>query len=724
MKIDKAKLHYYIFIALFVVLNIASTFIVTTEKLNRYIISFDYTFGGIVNSILGNAFILFLFLFIVLNIAKKPKTRLRSLLAFTLFLNTALYAINVFNRFYGTSFTFNALAIFKNPGDGFGMTLVWEALRELFTYYRIILFIPFAVLVTYYLIIRNKGLQEVEMPKITMKTNISKLIFVVLLFFVNISFFVSRASNINIVESSKATYATQNLGLYNFLLLDSMGFDYETAHKDFSETKEVLDYYNKNKEEYKNFIDNKIYTNSPVLSDVNNISGKLIEGLNQDDKVTGILKDYNMVLIHLETFNSFLLELPEIGKHFYNLNALLEQSYVFENFYTNVGLGNSFDAELAVQTGLMPNGTSTIAWDFNEELEDKNFDYQTLPKMFNERDYITNSFHGNNEGFYNRVNAHPKLFGFDLFKSKEYLLEDKETTIEEIQEKYQHESNQWITDRAMLDYLNEDITGFINNNEKFMQFLITLMPHTPYHFDPYYPNPKETDLYSEELVNSLDITTLRYLNYVKYYDEFFRILFENVNGYGDDYVYDEANLYNRKKTAFVFYGDHGSGIKNYDLNTLFGQELNQLESRQKLLKTTAFIYVPGDNIVSTTYENGRTVNFREGLLKGKQSLTRGQLDLHRTVVDLFDLPIAEDDYLFGVHGMSNEPTFSLDNKSLDYATDKFLATLKNNRLVHSLNNSLIDIDEVERIKKHIVNFKKHSDIAMNNNLYKEFKKKK
>ena len=61
--INKPRLQYYIFILLFLSLNILATFIITTEALNRYIIAFDYTLGGILNSIIGNAFILLIIVF-------------------------------------------------------------------------------------------------------------------------------------------------------------------------------------------------------------------------------------------------------------------------------------------------------------------------------------------------------------------------------------------------------------------------------------------------------------------------------------------------------------------------------------------------------------------------------------------------------------------------------------------------------------------------------------
>ncbi|VEU80074.1 LTA synthase family protein [Haploplasma axanthum] len=723
MQEKESKKTYYKFVIAFIVLNVLATYIVTTEALNRYIIAFDYTTMGVINSLIGNIAFLLLVFFLITLVVKKPKSRMFVMLSLTFALNTSLFAINVYNRYYGTSFTFKALSIFRNPSEGFGFTIIYEAIRELVTYYRVILFLPFVVLAIMYFKSKKKGIKELEIKKPTIKLALSKFLLVSSLVVINLGVFGTTIQGKEIIESAKPTYATQNLGLYNYLVLDLMGFDYDTVEVNEENVKDILDRYNKNKDEYTNIIDGKKYSKNVKLSDVENINGQLIDNLNPEDSINGILKDYNLVLVHLETFNHFLLEMPKVNKYLYNLKALLEESYVFNNFHTNVGLGTSFDAELAVLTGLLPNGTSTLSWDFDKTIPEKNFDFQSVPKMFNELGYKTNSFHGNSEQFYNRIEAHPNLFGFNKFNGRDTILKDLgyEDSLEgllDLKEKYGHDAGMWISDRATFKYFNDKINYEYEMNEKFMSFVITMLPHTPFYYDPYYPNPLETDLYDQEFIKSIDIVTLKYLNYMKYYNEMFKYMFEDVNGYGTDYEYSEDNLYKRKKIAYVFYGDHGSALKANDINTLFNNELSSLEIRQKLLQTMSFIYVPGENTVTKEID-GHTITYREGLLKGEQNLVRGQTDLYRTIVDLFGLPIKDSDYLFGVHGMSTEPTYSIDNKTLDIVTDEFFGTVRNSNSYIIFNN--ITLEEIERIKLAIIKLKKNSDIAMNNNMYKSFK---
>lgn len=724
MEDKKTKFLYNIFIILFITLNILNTFIVTTQTFNRYIVPFDYNVSGVVNSIIGNLAVMLFFMAIVGLFIKNPKIKLISMFVSSFILNFALFGANIYNRYYGTSFTLKALTIFQNPSEGFGLTIAFEAFKELITYYRIILFIPTIALGFLFFKLMKRNLTTITFRTKTIKTALSKSFIIILLVFTNLIVFINKSTGIEIIDSAKPTYATQNIGIYQFTFLELLGFDYNNVYSENmnNDIYETLTKFNKNQDEYVNVIDNKTYTKNVKLKDISNISGDLVSNLNGDDYVTGILEDYNLVLIHLESFNHFLLELPEVSNHLFNMKNIMSESYVFNNFYTNVGLGNSFDAEVAIMTGLNANGTSTLAWDYNKELDDKNFNFQTIPKMFLNKGYTTHSIHGNTGEFYNRINFHPEVFGIENTYFKEDFIKDEtisgtlestEDVMDHIIEKYQHNSGMWITDRLVYDRMNEQMTANSKNNQKYMMYAITMLPHTPYHYDPYYPNPKETDLYNPEYIKKLDLQTIRYINYMKYYDEMFRVLFEDVNGYNDDYELNVNNVYKHDKTAYVFYGDHGSGISKSDLDTLYGEKQDPLESRRKLLQTTSFIYVPGENLNSN--------NFREGLLKGEQNLVRGQTDLFRTITDLFNLPINDNDFMFSVHGMSEEPAFSIDNRTGDLVTDYFVGSMRNEF-------NFIELDKLEGLdikvlKDSIVKFKVASDMAINKNLYYKFKKR-
>lgn len=715
----KLKTTYKLYIVLFVVLNILNTFVVTTHKLNRYIVPFDYSFLGIANSIIGNAAVIIFFMLLLGTILKKPKSRVIGILVATFLLNFLLFWSNIFNRYYGTSFSIRTLSMFKNPPEGFGLSIAFEAFKELITYYRIILFIPtFVIAILAYRLIKN-NIGMIDLRKYKIKNVLSKFFLILILSMINLNVFTRSVENTEVIESAMPTYATQNIGIYQFYFLELVGFDHTqyAVNNNQDEVKEVLDSFNKNKDSYTNIIDGKTYDYNVLKRDISDISGSLIDNLNDDDSINGLLEDYNLVLIHLESFNHFLLEVEETRLQLPNLTAILEESYVFNNFYTNVGIGNSFDAEIAVLTGLNANGTSTLAWEFDEERLEKNFNFQTIPKLFNKEGYKTVSTHGNTNLFYNRGIVHPKMFGFnEMYFREEFITNNGflETEVTEaldyLGNLVNHHAGAWVSDRLVFKNLNDQIKELTNRDEQFMMYAISILPHTPYLHDPYHETTEST-LYPEKYLSNLDNVTIRYINYLKYYNEVFRSLFEDVNGYGDDYVFDEANLYNHKKTAFLFYGDHGSGISNGDISKLLKTDLDALEERQELLQTIAFLYVPGETIGEH--------NFREGLIKGNQDLVRGQTDLFRTIIDLFNLETKSNDYIFGVNGFSNEPAYSIDNRTGDVVTDDVFFSLRNS--YYNLINLEYDIEKMSDLKDEIIKFKLASDNAVNGNLFRKFR---
>ena len=228
-------------------------------------------------------------------------------------------------------------------------------------------------------------------------------------------------------------------------------------------------------------------------------------------------------------------------------------------------------------------------------------------------------------------------------------------------------------------------------------FGITMLPHIPYRYDPYDQIDGERESLYPEFENLVDKQTMRYLNFMEYYNDLFKSwMFPN--------NYSEIP----KNTAFLFYGDHGSTINNGDLDILYKreEEMSNIEMRKLLLQTTSFLYVPDENGI--------------GKLKGSQSLVRGQSDLFRTVVDLFDLPISTNNNVYGVHGLSREKTFAIDNKALDVVMDGYIFNLKNN--IEIFKTVDVDLNELAKIKRQINNFKYYSDMVLYYNLFDDLKK--
>lgn len=121
-------------------------------------------------------------------------------------------------------------------------------------------------------------------------------------------------------------------------------------------------------------------------------------------QLEGAAKGKNLIIIQLESFQSFLLGLSLDGHEVTpNLNRLMKDSLYFPNFYQMVGQGNTSDAEFVVNTSyyIPPRGAATMAY------VDKAL--PSLPRLLQDQGYQTATFHTNDVEFWNRGELYSSL---------------------------------------------------------------------------------------------------------------------------------------------------------------------------------------------------------------------------------------------------------------------------------------------------------------------------
>lgn len=700
----KSRKELLIVVALYYVLNLINTYFVTTNTLNRYLIAFERNLAIEINSIVGNFAALSIILFVGFLIFKSLKSRTIYLLVATFLLNIAIFSIGIFTKYYQTMFSLYEMTLFSNPAQALAGSIVVEAFRELIVYYRLVVFLPTAILL--YMLIRYilsyKGNKEsfkahMYFPKMPMLT-VMLLISSMILSLSTLGVVKIRMDKQWPITAERPLYGVQSAGLYNYYLGQIFGFDFgkiELTNKDL----EIYDSYNKNQSSYTNIFD-QTYSNELSILDA---SSMFLDPslLGNKETLNGIFEGKNVMVIHLETFNRFLLN--EDGpyfdsSYFKTLKALLNESYVLDNFYTNVGLGNSSDAEFAVMTGLYPRGDTTVYWNY----QNTKYELEALPKLFD--GYYKASLHSDVKVFYNRESVHEEMYEFDDY----FYFDEKEAYIEHTKNGFYRfadlnyktdPKSPWISDRALLDWAEQLALTSQIKKEKFFLYPITMQPHTPFLYDPYINTPR----FSEEAL-PVEPPTYKYVNYERYYDEIFEHFIELTK--------------TLKNTVYVFYGDHGSGIPKSDLEVLMGKELTNLEYKTEMLKTIGFIYAPDDNDTSP---------IKRGLIKGNQPLVRSQVDLYRTVIELFNLKT--DSYYYGVNALSNERTFAIDTRTFDIITDDYYLLSK--QLASSkeptLDNVLYYIDENDvllepyEVFKYVILYKRRMDEAITFNLHQYLK---
>ncbi len=611
----------------------------------------------------------------------------------TFLLNLLIFLLGIFSKYYQTIFSLYEMTLFKNPAQALGLTIVFESLKELFLYYRIVVFVPTIIMISYhhYLRFNKDEIYETRKRPIFSSPLLNNTIVIagLILSMTSLSAFnISMTSNWRIF-AERPLYGVQNSGLYNYYFGQLMGFRYDDEYiieinpDDFKE-------YNKNKENYTNLW-GETYSNKLNILDASTV---ILDESIETQQLNGIFKDKNLVLIHLESFNYFLLE--ERGlfdeTYFPFLKSLLKESYVLDNFYTNVGLGTSSDAEFSVMTGLHVTGDTTLYWKY----KDNNYTFDALPKLFTDRDSY--SFHGDVAEFYNRVPVHEEMFGFrDYYyydpeeayvpgtKNGCYLFDNQETSTPDAP---------WVSDKALFSWAKE-VYDKSRSGEKLFLYPINYLPHTPYLYDEFASTPRftKTDV-------NIDTVSLRYINYEASLESYFKYFVETIK--------------TMKDTVYIFYSDHGSGIIQKDFETILGYDtpLNPFEYNRQMLKTLAFIYAPDDN--DTESEIPR------GLLKGRQPKVRSQVDIYRTIIELFDLKA--DNYYYGVNLLSDESTFSIDTRNFSIVTDDFYIVAKRFKNSEMTEKNTVFYNDNPRLSsdeilEYVYLYKQRMDKALRNNVH-------
>ena len=129
-----------------------------------------------------------------------------------------------------------------------------------------------------------------------------------------------------------------------------------------------------------------------------------IDKYNKKNKYTNILNGYNIIFIHMEGMETYLMDLEFNGVEATpNVNKLAKEGMFFSNFYPQVSIGTSSDTEFTLLTSLMPAQSGAVFTTYYDR------EYITLPKLLQEKGYYTFSMHGNHASMWNRNVVHKNL---------------------------------------------------------------------------------------------------------------------------------------------------------------------------------------------------------------------------------------------------------------------------------------------------------------------------
>ena len=304
----------------------------------------------------------------------------------------------------------------------------------------------------------------------------------------------------------------------------------------------------------------------------------------QTNEYTNIFDGKNVLVIHAESMQTNAMYLTFNGQEVTpNLNKLAREGMFFSNYYSQVSVGTSSDAELTFNTSLMPTKSGTAFVSYPDRT------YISTPSLLKEKGYYTFSMHANNGDFWNRRVMHNSL-GYKKFYSKaDYKITDENII------------GLGLNDHEFFTQSVEKLKKIDSKHDNWYGLMIMLSNHTPF---------SDTDKYGEfdvdikETITNPDGTreevSYPYLEGTKlgnYYKSYHYA--DSALGHLIDEL-DNAGLL--EDTVLVIYGDHDARISKKEYN----YQNNYDKEEDGLLDKDDENYVEYD---SYQYELGRKVPF-------------------------------------------------------------------------------------------------------------------
>ena len=268
----------------------------------------------------------------------------------------------------------------------------------------------------------------------------------------------------------------------------------------------------------------------------------------KENKYTNVFEGKNVLVIHAESLQTIAIDRSFEGDEVTpNLNKLASEGIYFDNFYSQVGVGTSSDAEFTFSTSLMPSNSGTVFVNYFDR------EYNTIQKMFGDKGYYVFSMHANTGDFWNRATMHDNM-GYEHFYSKSSFKIDETIGL-------------GLSDKSFFKQVVPKLEDIMKKkNKPFYGTLITLTNHTPWNdFEliDEYPTTWTVEIDGEKVTRDyIDGTTLGdYFRTVHYSDQ---ALGQFLADLDDSGILDD--------TVIVIYGDHDARISKKYYNILYNYD--------------------------------------------------------------------------------------------------------------------------------------------------------
>lgn len=458
-------------------------------------------------------------LFLGISFLFKGTRKYTALVMIYTLMSILLYANIVYYRFFSDFITLPTLFQTQNFGDLGGSVL------SLLEPYDILFFVD--VIVMLYLRFSRKVRKETN--RIGFKKAAPILVGALVLSLVNLGLAESSRPQL-LTRGFDRNYIVKYLGMYNYSIYDSVETAAASSQRALADSSDITEVINSTQSTYAE--PNKEYF--------------------------GIAKGMNVIYLHLESFQSFLINYKLNGEEvtpFLNSLTKDENTAYFDNFFHQTGQGKTSDAEFMLENSIfgLPQGSAFITKAQNT--------YQAAPSILKDHGYTSAVFHGNNGSFWNR-NTIYKAFGYDHFFDASYY--DTSDPID-------------MVEYGLLDkpFYEQSESMLASLPQPFYAKFITVANHYPYAINQ--------DLVTIDKAETGDASVDDYFQTARYTDETIQTVFTRLKEMG---LYDNS--------VIVLYGDHYGISDNHKkaMSKIIGKDITPYESAN-LQRVPLFIHVPG-----------------------------------------------------------------------------------------------------------------------------------
>lgn len=536
-----------------------------------------------------------------------------------------LYANVVYFRFFSDFLTFSTLNQASNVESMGG------AVSASFKWYDFVYFID-TIVYLFILIFKRSWLDKRVFSKkfvpVVMAASIA-------LFFLNLAFAETDRPEL-LTRTFDHKYLVKYLGPYNFTVYDGVKTIQNNQQKALASEDDLTRVLNYTKQ----------------------------KNTEPNSKYYGIAKKKNIIKIHLESFQTFLINKKVNGKEvtpFLNkLSTGNDDFRYYPNFFHQTGQGKTSDSEFTMDNSLygLPQGSAYSLKGDNT--------YQSLPAILDQKEgYTSDVMHGDYKTFWNRDQIY-KHFGIDKFYDATYYDMSDENVV-----------NLGLKDKPFFKASAEYQSKM---KQPFYSHLITLTNH--------YPFTLNSEDASIDKPNTGDSTVDGYIQTAHYLDQALEQYINDLKAKG---LYDDS--------VIMIYGDHYGISENHNnaMEKLLGEQITPAKFTD-LNRTGFWLKIPGKNgTVDETYA--------------------GQMDVMPTILHLVGID-SKNYLMFGTDMLSKDHNDVIPFRNGDFITKDY--KFVNGKVYSNKNNELITTPpkDLEKNKKQVEKDLEMSDEVLNGDLFR------